>query len=327
MEVGLSLKDNVKTTLREIASNLEETVEEYETVFSTTAGKELGTNISRLVEFVRKSPMLFFPYESITASKPLLGLMEILPPRHTPFKTEQAIEAFTKLIPEIETLIDEEHIEPAFEPEDLGRFMALLVFSLYAYLDAYSDKLVRMVSRDKGVLWSLLKILEKEERLALTVSDLERVKRGGDIAAAVTIVNRHMPKNLEKKLITVLRAINLKDVLESSLDEYGKDQLVRVFSTFLDVRHTVAHSKPCPDLEFFEERFSREGDVDMLPALEHALTMTVTGAMLGDDLYRIIARFMDQKIPVWSLISDIAVASISFPSLVDAAVDCWLKRS
>lgn len=121
---------------------------------------KLADSVAKLVEFTSKAPMLFFPYGDLMSQlNEYLSLDEVqdaVKKGEKPVRSTKVLGFFQRFTTEyLESVDDGEH-EPPFALEDLGRFLALPTFSLYAYLDAYCDEVVQLLMYDQRILWRML---------------------------------------------------------------------------------------------------------------------------------------------------------------------------
>ena len=316
--------DSVETAIKEGLGTLLEVkgnANLYPTLFLSRLGTELADSVVKLVEFTSKAPMLFFPYGDLMPQfSEYISLDEVQAAAkkgEQPVRSTKILGFFKRFTTEFLELVDDEEYEPPFALEDLGRFLALLTFSLYAYLDAYCDEVVQLLMSDQGILWGMLKSLESRNRLLITTKDLRRV-HGGDSERLRRIVNRHLPRNLKAKFGFVLKATKMDKKLDRLLKEYGSDSYDDDFESFLNLRHKIAHGEPCPSIQLFYD------DLNISPeevSSSLSKSASINTSITRSEFFKSVYDFFMNQQPVWHIIQKMAFVALAYPALVDRALN------
>jgi len=209
-------------------------------------------------------------------------------------------------------------MEPAFQSEDRGRFLALLVLSLSAFVDVFTNRLLNRVLEREDVCSHMVELLEEELGDFLSQKDLALLgKKPHEVMKK--IVRRQAPRNAYRKMNFILGALKITYTFNEIATEYELNVYQKRFNEFLKVRQKVAHGDPCPPVEDFSNQFIRKGFSKILEPLQansHPITQ--------QPFYQTIMEWFANQMPMFAASMRLPIMAIAYPLMVDIAVDLKL---
>jgi len=284
--------------------------------------KWLGNEAEKLVEFTTKCAFLFFPYEnSLKMLSDYLGsapVQDEIEKTESPVKSRRVVEALQGMSSTYQELVDDDEMEPAFQSEDRGRFLALLVLSLSAFVDVFTNRLLNRVLEREDVCSHMVELLEEELGDFLSQKDLALLgKKPHEVMKK--IVRRQAPRNAYRKMNFILGALKITYTFNEIATEYELNVYQKRFNEFLKVRQKVAHGDPCPPVEDFSNQFIRKGFSKILEPLQansHPITQ--------QPFYQTIMEWFANQMPMFAASMRLPIMAIAYPLMVDIAVDLKL---
>ncbi len=287
--------------------------------------KQLGEQVGKLIEFTTKTAFLFFPYEeNMRMLCDYLGsapVQDEIDKSESPVKSRKTAESLQIMTTMYLDLVDDDEMEPPFEIEDKGRFLALLALSLSAFVDVFTSKLLDRVLENRTICSHMVELLMAELGDIVSQKDLARLSvKPHD--AMKKIIRRHAPRNAYRRMNFILNSLNILTTFTRLATDFKLDVYGNRFNEFLTVRQKVAHGDPCPPVEIFDNQFIRNGYLKIMEPLQAS-----SGPITQTPLYQSIMKWFTSQMPMLAVSMRLPIMAIAYPLMVDIAVNLKLEKT
>ncbi|MFW9887060.1 MAG: hypothetical protein ACFFER_02685 [Candidatus Thorarchaeota archaeon] len=281
----------------------QEVIPFYDGLFFSEEGEILSTNSRELGSFILNSAMLSLPVDKLEniVEKGTTDYLQLRMYRWIMEATPQ-VSAFQKVFPIIPS-------------ENVGRFYALYILSLSAYIDSFIEHLMKRVVEDQVVCFKIVQTLEKSIGTIITLRDLKGYDKSPTKVLS-RIVYRHAPRSAVARLDMILQAIGVKDLVRQCLKGKGLENCRNDLKKFIEIRGKVAHSNPSITAEAFLQEYrdeilakNRTFFTGILPQLEEDLA----NSLLLRSVKNVLQGLTDQMVMSFA----VPMKSLSYPAVVD----------
>lgn len=308
-----------------ITTGVEETTEstiDFGSLFYTPEGKKLAENISELIGFITPSTLLSLPLDKIvTASMQFWTSPEFEEVTADSVEGEQdknRLRLFRDFLRTNPDVLQQDITFPIFKEKDMGRFFALLILSLSAYLDHFVESLMKHVLTDVGTCHRMVKVLEKKNGNIIRHQDLYRYPKNPSKALS-KIINRYAPRNAAAKLDFILQGLQLNSFIDELVSSFDMDYCRNDISRFLDIRERVAHYHPHLNLDYFRESY---GDIRLERMKEAFLSglSDIPQEQLANPIVESIVEILTEFQGLFTVTYRVSLMALCYAALVDRVV-------
>ncbi len=221
---------------------------------------------------------------------------------------------------------------PMFESGDIPRFVSSLVFSVYSYCEVFINYLVDRVYEIPEFAWKYIEYLEKTRKsFSPTFKSTDLVDYKTDPNNYASKVGKRLFYQYEKgnpfsRQHTLLRVLGIEGVLTRVFHELDEPNYIERFENFKDLRNSIAHSKPVPELSRLITEEVNQSIMESINGLKQTSIDPVDSIkeealpQLGSLFSEIIDSIIP-LIPPFSIIQDIIKNATILPAILERIIE------
>ncbi len=197
--------------------------------------------------------------------------------------------------------------------EEQIRFFAYLTITIVSYFEIYVRESIDIIQD---------KLIER--------SDYYTKKYGVKIKDILKMLNKKETNNAKLQIDNFLKAINIKKSFNKLLLEHELQELPKIIESIIELRNTIIHHKPFPDLSILElpkiktlEKYISTNLVDMEISYEGENEEFKNSPTILKEIFEELLEIFKPKVKLMSLLQRIPEIVNLYASLFDNIVNIY----
>ncbi|MHA1481247.1 MAG: hypothetical protein ACTSQZ_07485 [Candidatus Thorarchaeota archaeon] len=320
------LTQNLKRTYSLLAKRIASNDIHFPSLFMSKEGKKFGKQIDDAVAFSIRCLIFTLEYRDFIEKGIELfqnkDFRDAIPDEQKPeFDViSESVSGLSKLV-QTEKKPDDELV--LFSEDDRGRFLAYLTLSVYSYLDAYVDALIKTLLQHPVLVERIFLTLASSSDTKFDVKEMKYFK-----ADSLGFARKWIESNTEANPLTLLkiiqRGLSIDRLVTEITQDYNLECYEMLLSKFKDFRNNIAHGKPAPDIEEFDIDFIKEQWKKMEETIQDQRAVIEV-----PDFIEEYSEFIWEKIlelfPSFNKAFHLPLMAAVYPAIVDQAVTRVLR--